>query len=135
LDLRWRECLWCRYECKIVNLVKDEFTRHKLYYWEKQWRSQWNDASDSTGGEKQWKGEENDPTPLGKQCSFTGEETAHCHTSESLPRSIKETWLYLSSKIMKPKYYLSSKIIWEDETLSVYQRQWNQSITGHRSSG
>ncbi|KAK2430311.1 hypothetical protein QL285_028658 [Trifolium repens] len=43
-----------------------------FFYWEKQRRSQRNNRSDPTW-ENNEKGEEKDPTPLGKQCSFTGE--------------------------------------------------------------
>ncbi|KAK2395960.1 hypothetical protein QL285_057646 [Trifolium repens] len=41
--------------------------------------------------------EERDPTPLGKQISFTGEEIAYYHTSDSMSRQHEKMRHYLLS--------------------------------------
>jgi hypothetical protein len=73
-----------------------------FYYWEKEWRSQGNDPNDPTGEDKTIKGaprsiEEKDLIPLGKQRSFTGEETAYDHASDSMSMQYEKTKHYLLS--------------------------------------
>jgi hypothetical protein len=69
------------------NLVGKWNHKRQILLLGKHGRSQRKYASNPTEGEKHWKGEDKDPTPLEKQYSFTGGEITH----------------YLLIKTMRPK--------------------------------
>jgi hypothetical protein len=102
LDLRCRECLWCKCECETLNLVENGITRDKLLLPEKRvtftgkWHKWpvWERENNKRVPESI---EEKDPTPLGKQSSFTGEKTAYDHASDNMSMQYEKTKHYLLS--------------------------------------